>query len=373
MFLALAELRRAKARFGLLVGAVALLAFLILAQQALRDSLLRQFVGGIRNQSAPVLVFNVDGRRFLQASSIPPELEAAVRDVPGVAVVGRIWQGTYPVSIAGEVEAVSVAAWDTDGAGSPARLTEGRFPSASGEVVANAEDADRGFALGDRLRVEPTGVELTVVGLADDVGLNVAPTVWSSFETYVAVAQTRNPELGPDLRPNALGVRPADGVAASELATRINTASPDLDALTRDDAADGNPGVESITLSFGVIFVLFAAVVPLAVGLFFLILTTQKAPSLTVLRAAGAPSRRLVGSVLVQVGVVLAAGIVVATVLYGLFSRLRVDGLAVAFDGRAVLTWAAALGVLGLLSAVASVRRVLAVEPAVALGGGLDR
>ena len=73
------------------------------------------------------------------------------------------------------------------------------------------------------------------------------------------------------------------------------------------------------------------------------------------------------------VAVVLAAGITVATALYGLFSRLRVDGLAVAFDGRAVLTWAAALGVLGLVSAVASVRGVLAVEPAAALGGGLDR
>jgi hypothetical protein len=85
MFLAFAELRRAKARFALLAGAIGLLAFLILAQQALRDSLLDSFVGGIRSQSAEVLVFNVDGRRFLQSSAITPELESSIRAVRGWA------------------------------------------------------------------------------------------------------------------------------------------------------------------------------------------------------------------------------------------------------------------------------------------------
>lgn len=373
MFLAVAELRRARARFALLIGAVALLTFLILAQQALRDSLLREFVGGVRNQSAPVLVFNVDGRRFLQASAIAPDLEQAVRRTPGVRTVGRIWQGTFPIAAGPEAEGVSVAAWDTDGAGSPSRLRAGRFPSGPNEVVANAADADRGFAIGDRLEVDAGELELVVVGTADDIGLNVAPTIWTSFETYLTIARTRNPSLGADLPPNVLGVVPGAGVARADLVERINAASPDLDALAREDAADRNPGVESITLSFGVIFLLFAAVVPLATGLFFLILTTQKAASLTVLSAAGATTRRLASTVVVQVGVVLACGIAIAAALYGGFSRLRIDGLAVEFDGRALATWAAALSVLGMLSAVTSVRRVAAIDPASALVGGLDR
>lgn len=64
MFLALREIRRSKVRFGLLIAAVALLAFLILFQSAIQNSLIRQFVGGMHHQTAPVLVFNVDGRRF---------------------------------------------------------------------------------------------------------------------------------------------------------------------------------------------------------------------------------------------------------------------------------------------------------------------
>ena len=46
--LALAEIRRAKLRFGLLIGAVALLVFLILFQQTLAAGLLGSFTEGSR-------------------------------------------------------------------------------------------------------------------------------------------------------------------------------------------------------------------------------------------------------------------------------------------------------------------------------------
>ena len=63
---------RAKVRFGLLIGAIALLVFLILFQQALRDGLITSFVGAIEHQDAPVLVYSTDARRNLQSSTIPP-------------------------------------------------------------------------------------------------------------------------------------------------------------------------------------------------------------------------------------------------------------------------------------------------------------
>ncbi|MEZ5273015.1 MAG: hypothetical protein R2694_12040 [Ilumatobacteraceae bacterium] len=52
MFLAWHEMRRSKLRFGLLTGAVGLLVFLILFQQALLGGLITQFIGAVRNQSA---------------------------------------------------------------------------------------------------------------------------------------------------------------------------------------------------------------------------------------------------------------------------------------------------------------------------------
>jgi len=69
MFLALKEMARAKTRFGLLVAAIALLVFLILFQQSLQNGLITGFVGAIRNQNAPVLVYCRSGNRSAQAAS----------------------------------------------------------------------------------------------------------------------------------------------------------------------------------------------------------------------------------------------------------------------------------------------------------------
>ena len=95
MFLALKEMARAKVRFALLVAAIALLVFLILFQQSLQNGLITGFIGAIRDQNAPVLVYSVDGQRVVQGSVITPDLEQLVRDAPGVDEVGRIGQGTF--------------------------------------------------------------------------------------------------------------------------------------------------------------------------------------------------------------------------------------------------------------------------------------
>jgi len=369
MFLALTEMRRAKVRFALLMGAVALLAFLILFQQSLRDSLLGSFVGGVRNQTAPALVFNVDGRRFPQGSTISAEAEAGVRALPEVGSVGAIRQGTFPVALRpGEVTATSVVAYDRPELGAPRTLASGRLPAQSGEVLANVGGEGPQLAVGDRVTVGDD-VRLLVVGTARDVGVNVLPTLFTTTGTYLDVLRTRNP--GADLPPpNVLGVAPADGVSVGRLVDAVNAADDDLDALSRSDAADKNPAVVSISQSFGVVFVLFAVVVPLVTGLFFLILTTQKRGALTLLRAIGSPSSRLVTALLAQVGMVLAVGLGIAGVLYAAVAAGDVGGLTLTFEPRVFATWALVLGGLGALSGVASVRRVLAVDPIEATTGG---
>jgi putative ABC transport system permease protein len=95
MFLAFKEMARAKVRFALLVAAIALLVFLILFQQSLQNGLITGFIGAIREQSAPVLVYSVDGQRVIQGSVITPAMEEQVRAAPGTGDVGLIGQGTF--------------------------------------------------------------------------------------------------------------------------------------------------------------------------------------------------------------------------------------------------------------------------------------
>ncbi len=373
MYLALREMRRAKARFGLLIGAVALLVFLILTQQALQDGLITSFVGAIRQQSAPVLVYSTDGQKTLQGSVISPSLEQTIRGIDGVGAAGQIGQGTFTVQIDGHdgtSDAAIIGAEDPS-LGGARRVDGGRQPAGPGEAVGSAAD----FSVGDRVRVVPVGVpggtgpELRVVGVVDDGQLQVTPTLFTSWADYEQAALAANPEADTIL-PNVIGLRPAQGTTAEQLTAAVNAASQDADALTRDQAATETPGVGQVRQSFQVIFLLFALVVPLLTGLFFLIVTFQKSASLTLLRAVGVDSRALVRSLLFQVVVVVAGGLAVGTALYWPLSQQTVGAITLRFDPTAVGFWSALLLGLGLLSALVAARRVLRIDPIEATTGG---
>ena len=137
MFLALREMRRARTRFLLLIAAIGLLVFLILTQQAIQNGLITAFVGAIERQSAPVLVFSVDGQRTLQGSVIAPALERRIRAVPGIAGAGRIGQSTFTVRVNGRTADSDSAmiGYDRADLGAPDALSAGRLPRARGEAV----------------------------------------------------------------------------------------------------------------------------------------------------------------------------------------------------------------------------------------------
>jgi putative ABC transport system permease protein len=373
MFLALKEMTRAKARFGLLIAAIALLVFLILFQQSLQNGLLTSFVGGIRNQSAPVLVYSVDGQRILQGSIITPDLEALVESAPGVGEVGAIHQGTFTVTSADGAFDASLLGYADPALGAPTTIVEGRLAESLDEVVASSADAESGFDIGDVVRVEPGGLELTVVGLADQAQINAGPTLYGTVDTFLDALRAQNPDAGTPL-PNVLGVAPADGTTVDEVVASINAQSDELDAFTKDDAADATPGVAQVQQSFQVIFLLYGLVIPCVTGLFFLIVTFQKAGALTLLRAIGAPAGRLVASLLIQAVLIVGLGYLIGTLLYTPVSQLRLGGIPLEFETAAVITWAIVLMALGLLSSLVAARRVLAIDPVQATtGAGVGR
>ena len=373
MFLALKEMARAKARFGLLIAAIGMLVFLILFQQSLQNGLLTSFVGAIRNQSAPVLVYSVDGQRVIQGSVITPDLEAQVGADPNVAKVGRIGLGTFTAATeTGERFDTTVFGYESADLGAPSSLTVGRYPSAPGEAVSSDADSDQGFGLGSVITIQPGGYTFTIVGLARDVQLNAGPTLFANYDDYVGAVRSVNPDALDPL-PNVLGTAPINGVTDAELVTSINSISTDLDALMRDDAADETPGVSQVRQSFQVIFLLYGLVIPCVTGLFFLIITFQKSAAFTLLRAIGAPASRLVTSLLIQAVIIIAAGYLIGLALYTPISQLRVGGLALRFETEAVVFWAILLLVLGLGSSLLSARRVLAIDPIEATTGGANQ
>jgi putative ABC transport system permease protein len=368
MFLALREMRRAVVRFGLLIASIGLLVLLILFQQTLQNGLITSFVGAIENQSAPVLVYSIDGRRNLQGSVITPELEQQIRAVDGVGAVGRIGQGTFSVDAGGELVSVAVIGYSDPELGAPETMVEGRLPNAAGEAVALDSSAGDGFDVGDMVVVEPGGLQIRIVGLAERIGYQASATMFTTFDTFTEAVTAGNPDASG--APAAvLGLSPAEGVSDAELVANVNDAVPDADALTRADAAAESPGVAQVQQTFRLIFLLYGMVVPLVTGLFFLIITLQKANSLTLLRAVGAPAGALVRSLLFQVVVVLGLGIGLGIALYTPLANLRLGGIPLSFQTGAVIFWSVTLMVLGVISSLVSAHRVQSIDPIEATTG----
>lgn len=361
MFLAFHEMKRAKVRFGLLTGAVGLLVFLILFQQTLLSGLINQFIGALKHQSGEVLVYNDQARKNLEGSIILPEQLAAIAAIDGVADAAPLGEATFTVTAGGKERDTVIFGYELGRAGAPTTLVEGRLPTADGEAVASEKDTADGYDIGDVVQVQPDGGTITIVGIARDLNYSVSPVLFVDFATYEAAKRTRNPDAERIL-PSAVAIRVADGSTPEQVAQRIDATVDGVQALTRQQAVDGSPGVSSVRSSFAVILGLFYLVVPLVTGLFFLIVTFQKASALTLLRAIGAPAGLLVRSLLTQVVVVTLAGSVVAFGLYA-GALQGVKNLGVRVEVLPAVTTTAVVLVLALATSLVAIRRVLRIDP----------
>ncbi len=370
MQLALRELRRAKLRFALLSSAIGLLVFLILFQQALFGGLVTSFIGAVENQNAPILAFGDQARTNVEASLIFPGQAEQIAAVPGVGQTGPVGENTFTVQAGGERRDAAIFGYELGGLGEPTTLIEGRLPEGPFEGVASAADVERGFGIGDVVEVVGTATSdpdepdtaITIVGLAADLQWSVQATVFVSYDTYEAARRHVAP--GSTVLPSLIAIAPTEGVDPGELADRITESVPGIEAVTRQQAVDGNPGVQGVNSSFGIILALAFMVVVLVVGFFFLILTVQKSKPLTLLRAIGAPASYLVKNLLAQIVIVMAAGVLLGVVLTLVVGAATTGGaIDVELDPGTVIPTIGLLSVLALVGGLASVRRVLRIDP----------
>jgi putative ABC transport system permease protein len=221
----------------------------------------------------------------------------------------------------------------------------------------------------------PGDTPIRIVGLADGIQFNVQPTLFTSYATYERLVRATNP-AATGVLPNLVGVEPAAGVDPVALAGTITEQVPGTEALDRTTAVASLPGVSSIQQSFAIILGLAFVVVILLTGFFFLILTVQKLPSLTLLRAVGASGGFLLGNLILQVVIVIGVALAVAIPLTVLsVSAASSAAFTATVEPRIVIYTAIAIVVLGIAAAFGAMRRVARIDPAAATspltGGGL--
>ena len=339
------------------------------------DTLDRSFTALFASTVGDVVVRPGDGDvEAIAASSltVPADVLDRLADVPGAARVdGNVTAfGVYVVTDEGKVigsfgPPALGANWTTAPAGHGLEglsIVEGSEPHGSDEVVLDARTAEKaGYDVGDDVPILTAGstarLDPTLVGLADfRKGGSLNGATLAIFDTPTA----QQLFLDGDDAFTDVWVTAEDGVSQEELRDRVDEVLPDgYAAVTGDDAADESASELKQAISFMQTFLLIFAGISLVVGAFlivntFSILVAQRSRELALLRALGASTRQVTGSVLVEASVVgvvgstigLGLGVLLALGIRALFSGFGLDlsGQSLVFAPRTVLA-AYAVGV----------------------------
>lgn len=293
----------------------------------------------------------------MSASALPADTVSRVQAVPGVAWASAIGYATGPVAGPRGRQLTYVIGYDTTtGRGGPASLVAGRAPR-PGEVVLDKDAADSlGLRIGGTASI--LGAPLRVSGLSAGGTSITNTTVFVGTGDLARIRGTT---------PVGYVLVNARGVTAAELAGRLRSARPDVTVQTKEQFVDSETRVvtdmsANLLRLMSVIGLLIALAV-IALGL--LTATLSQLPDYAILKALGASTVRLAGTVAIQVVwtvtlaaiVAAAAGLVVAWALSLAATSLQVR-ITLASVGQ-LAGWAFAAG---LLAALWPLRRIATLD-----------
>lgn len=368
MRVALRELRRRPGRFGAATAILTLIAILLMFLGGLLDGLTAGNTGALRAQQADLIVYSATSQDSLVRSRIDPAVRAQVAATPGVERAGGLGSVQLGARIAGKGprDLVPVVLFGYDRA--PRDL-----PSTApgrGEVIADDELRGEGVAAGDTIRLGPARSPVRVVGFVTDSRFNGQATVWGSLDTWREVVNANRPasNVAPGVV-QALAVD-VDGTP-DEVANAIDGATNGAtSSLTTSEAIDAIPGVSAQRGTFNQIIGVTIVIAIVVVALFFALITIERMPLYGVLKAIGARSRTLFGGVLLQAVVVtLIACAIGAAAALALDAVIPPGAIPFVATPTRLLSSMAFLLLAAVLGCAFSLRRVLRVDPATAIGG----
>lgn len=365
MTLAWRELVRRPGRFAVAGSALTLLVVLLLLLGGLLDGLFLGSTGAIRAQRADVFVYSATARESFIRSRIEPDMRDRVEQVEGVASTGGLGVALLGArtGTVDEVLDVAVAGYESPPEGVPE-------PPPPGTGYADERLRADGVARGDVLAIGPAEVPVEVLGFVSDTSYLLQGALWVEPGTWRTVQSESRPDAAvADGVFQVLVVQADDGVGAGDLAARIDRATGGAtSSLTRDEAVLSLPGTREQTGVFNALIAVTLFVAGLVAALFFALVTLERAPLYATLKALGAPSSRLaLGVVLQSVVVGLGAVVLGGAITLGL-DRVIPDAIPVQLEPSRAVTSSALVLATAALGGLASLRRIVRIDPANAIG-----
>jgi putative ABC transport system permease protein len=364
MKLALLELRRRPGRFVAATAILTLIAVLLMFLGGLLDGLIASSTGAIRAQQADVIVYSDTAQASFVRSRVDPDVRARVEAIDGVTEVGGIGNVQLGARIPGagprDLAGVALFGYEIAPAGVPEVPPDGQ---------AWADDtlqAD-GVEVGMTIELGPARSKIEVIGFVTDTSFNGQASLWASPATWRSVLSANRPDaqVGPEVY-QALVVRgtPPDLPAMIDEATGGRTESYTIAA-----AINAIPGVSEQTSTFNQIIGVTVAIALVIIGLFFALLTVERTSLYGVLKALGAKTSTIFAGLVAQAMVVTAIAASIAGALVIVLDLLLPPGsIPLLVTPTRIITSMVLLLVAAVLGCSFSLRRVLRIDPASAIG-----
>ncbi len=364
MKLALKELRRRPGRFATATVILTLIAILLMFLGGLLDGLIASSTGAIRAQDADAIVYADTAQASFVRSRIDPELRAEVEAVDGVTEVGGIGNVQLGARVPGngprDLASVALFGYELAPTGVP-------DAPAYGQAWADETIKASGVEEGMIIEVGPARSPIEIIGFVEDTNFNGQSSLWASPDTWRDVLSANRPDaqLGPDVF-QALIVR-GDG---ANLPDAIDAATAGAtDSYTVDEAVAAIPGVTEQQNTFNQIIGVTVVIALVVIGLFFALLTVERTSLYGVLKALGAKSSTIFAGLVAQAVVVTAIAALIAGTLVVILDLVLPAGSIplLITPGRIILSVLLLL-VAAVLGCSFSLRRVLRIDPASAIG-----
>jgi putative ABC transport system permease protein len=370
MIFGLTELRRRPGRFVAATVILTLIALLLLFLGGLLDGLIANATNGLRAQPGQLIVYSATAQDNLARSRLTGDQQAAVDTVEGVADTGGLGSLSIGARVPGRGEKdlidVSLFGYELPPEGVP-------DPPEPGQAWADETLRGKGVDVGMSLLLGPARTPVTVVGFVSDTSYGGYGTLWSTLDTWRSTQNANRPDARvPDDVVQAVVVR-AESTAAADvaaLAGRIDAAmGGSTRTLTVEAAANALPGVAQQRSTFTQIIGVTVVVAGLVIALFFALIVVERTGLYGVLKAMGSRTSALFAGVLTQAATVtLVASLIAGALALALAAALPPGSLPFLLTPGRIAFSVALLLVASVLGCVTSLRRVLRIHPASAIG-----
>ncbi len=365
---ALKELRREPSRFVAPTAILTLIAVLLMFLGGLLDGLIRNSTGAVNAITADVIVFSDSSQGSFLRSRVEPDirkeieqdLDAVVGGL-GVTLLGGRIPGNGPRDLAN----IAVWGYETPIDGVPS-------PPGAGMGWGDERLQADGVEIGDEILLGPSRTPVTIAGWVDNTAYNGQASLWVDVETWRTVLNANRPDAAlAEGVFQALAVTVPSTTAGETAADAIvRVVDSGLLVLTVAEARDAIPGVTEQQQTFNQILGVTVLIALVVVALFFALLTVERASLYAVFKALGAGSRTIFGGLITQaIAVTMIATAIAAVAVVVIDAVIPPGSIPLFISPRRILLSAVLLFIAAAAGCGFSLRRVLRVDPATALGG----